>query len=123
MIQNKIDNNRIKVKDLAIPAEDFIPDLAVLRKVRPSYAQNEQGERTDVVEAVRYDLVNPETYSSFTVKVEGSKAIITSEVLDAQTEPVYVQIPVSEVVIKPYEIAYGVAKVSIVAPYVKLASN
>ena len=76
-----------------------------------------------MVEAVRYDCVNPDNFSTFTLKVESPRPIVTKEILEASEEPVYISIPVSEVVIRSYSIEYGNAKVSIIAPYVKLAEN
>lgn len=118
-----LDNNQMKVSELEISAQGIIPELAVVRNMRPSYVLDSEGKRTDKIEAVRYDCVNPENYSSFTIKVETTRPVITKELIEASDEPLYITIPVAEVVIKPYSIEYGVAKVSIVAPFVKLAEN
>jgi hypothetical protein len=82
-----------------------------------------EGKKTDKIEAVRYDCVNPDNFTSFIIKVETSRPVVTKEVLDASDEPIFINIPVAEVVIRPYAIEYGKAKVSIIAPYVKLAEN
>ena len=118
-----LNNNTIKVSELEVSAEGIIPEVAVVRNVRLSYVMDAEGKKTDKVEAVRYDCVNPDNFSSFTLKVETTRPVVTKEILEASEEPIYISIPVEEVVIRPYEISYGNAKVSIVAPYVKLAEN
>lgn len=118
-----IDNNIMKASELEISAVGIIPDVAVVKNVRVSNVLDAEGKKTDKVEAVRYDCVNPDNFSTFTLKVETTRPIVTKEILEASEEPVYITIPVSEVVIRPYSIEYGNAKVSIIAPYVKLAEN
>lgn len=118
-----IDNNVMKVSELEISAVGIIPEVAVIRNVRISNVLDDEGKKTDKIEAVRYDCVNPDNFSTFTIKVETTRSVVTKETLDASEEPIYIFIPVEEVTIRPYEISYGNAKVSIVAPYVKLAEN
>lgn len=118
-----IENNVMKVSELEISAVGIIPDIAVVKNVRVSNVLDADGKRTEKIEAVRYDCINMDNFSTFTLKVEKKHPIITRELLEASEEPVYITIPVSEVLIRPYFIEYGKAKVSIVAPYVKLAEN
>ena len=118
-----IDNNIMKASELEISAVGIIPDVAVVKNVRVSNVLDAEGKKTDKVEAVRYDCVNPDNFSTFTLKVETTRPIVTKEILEASEEPVFITIPVDEVIIRPYEISYGNAKVSIIAPYVKLAEN
>lgn len=118
-----IEKNVMKASELEISAVGKIPEVAVVRNVRISNIMDAEGKKTDKVEAIRYDCVNPDNYSTFTIKVESSRPVVTKEILEASDEPIYITIPVEEVVIRPYAIEYGNAKVSIVAPYVKLAEN
>lgn len=118
-----IDNNVIKASELEVSAVGIIPEVAVVRNVRISNVLDAEGNRTDKVEAVRYDCVNPDNFSSFTLKVEATRPVVTKETLESSEEPIYITIPVSETVIRPYAIEYGQAKVSIIVPYVKLAEN
>lgn len=118
-----IENNVMKASELEVSAVGKISDIAVLKNVRVSNVKDAEGKKTDKVEAVRYDCVNPDNFSTFTLKVETTRPVVTKEILEASEEPIYISIPVDEVVIRPYEISYGNAKVSIVAPYVKLAEN
>ena len=118
-----IDNNMIKASALQESAEGIIPEVAALRNVRISNVLGSEGKKTDKVEIVRYDCVNPDNFSTFTIKVETTRPVVTKEILDESDEPIYIAIPVAEVVIRPYSIEYGNAKVSIIAPYVKLAEN
>ena len=119
----QIDKNVMKATALEVPATGIIPDIAVVKNVRISNVLDAEGKKTDKVEAVRYDCVNPENFSTFTIKVETTRPVVTKEILEASEEPLYITIPVSEVVIRPYSIEYGNAKVSIIAPYIKLAEN
>ena len=118
-----IDNNVIKVSELEVSAVGIIPEVAVVRNVRISNALDNEGKKTDKIEAIRYDCINPDNFSSFTLKVETTYPVVTKETLDVSEEPVYITIPVDKVTIRPYEISYGNAKVSIVAPYVALLEN
>ena len=118
-----IDNNMIKASALQVSAEGIIPEVAILKNIRVSYELDAEGKKTDKIEAVRYECVNPENFSIFTIKVETTRPVVTKEILEASEEPVYISIPVDEVIIRPYEISYGNAKVSIIAPYIKLAEN
>lgn len=122
-VKGIIANNQMKTEDMAISAVGKVPEVAVLKGVRPAYKKDADGKRTDVIEAVRYDCSHPEEYWDFTVKVESTRPIITPELYDKAEDVIYISIPVEEVQIKPYEIAYGVAKITILAPYVKLAEN
>ena len=118
-----IENNVMKVSELEIPAVGIIPDVAVVKNVRISNVLDAEGQKTDKVEAVRYDCVNPDNFSTFTLKVETKRPVVTKEILEASEEPVFISIPVEEVVIRPYAIEFGNAKVTILAPSVKLVEN
>ncbi len=122
-MQIVLDNNQMKASALQVSAEGIIPDVAVVKNVRISNVMDAEGKKTDMVEAIRYDCVNTDNFSTFTLKVETTHPIVTKEMLEASEEPIYIAIPVSEVVIRPYSIEYGNAKVSIIAPYVKLAEH
>lgn len=118
-----LDDNKIKASALEISASGKIPEKAVLRNVRVSYVVDNEGNKTDRIDAVRYDCICPDTYASFTLKVNTTQPVVTKESIEKAEMPVFIAIPVDEVVIKPYEISYGVAKVSITAPYVKMIKN
>lgn len=123
IMQIVLDNNQMKAAALQVSAIGIIPELAVVKDVRVSYVLDSEGKKTEKVDVIRYDCVNTDNFSTFTLKVETTHPIVTKEILEASEEPVYISIPVSEVVIRPYSIEYGNAKVSIIAPYVKLAEN
>lgn len=118
-----INDNTMKACDLEVSAVDKIPELAVVKEVRISNVLDAEGKRTDKVDCIKYDCVNPDNFSTFTIKVNTTRPAITNEIIDGADEPIYISIPVEEVVIRPYKIEYGKAKVSIIAPYVKLAQE
>ena len=118
-----IENNTIKASKLIIPAAGIIPEIVVVCNVRISNVLDREGKKTDIVEAVRYDCVNPDDFSRFTIKVEAKDPILTKAILDTAEEPVYISIPIEETFLRPYEISYGKAKVSIIAPYVTIVES
>lgn len=122
-MKNIINNNKISTSDIQISAMGIITEIVAVRDVKPMYKTDSEGKRTDIVEAIRYDCVNPNDYSTFTLKTLSIKPVITAEELEMSETPVFISIPVNDVVIKPYKIEYGIATVSIIAPYVKLVSN
>lgn len=119
-MKHLISNNIMTASQFNLPAVGIIPQLAVLRDVKLSYATDAEGKRTDSVNSIRYDCVDPERFSTFTIKVETSKPVISAEELENSENMVVLELPVDEMIIKPYELAFGKAKVSIVAPYVKI---
>lgn len=118
-----LDNNKISTSDILISAQGIIPKVAVLKDIKPSYVTDAQGKRTEQIDAFRLECANPKDFSNFILKVLSTKPVITSEELEAAEEAIYISIPVNEVSIKPYKIEYGIATVSIVAPYVQLVSD
>lgn len=119
----KLNNNIMDTSAFIISGYGIISPTVVLRNVLLSYETDVDGKRTDKVVAVRYECVDTETFSAFTVKVNGSKPVITSQELDASENLVLLELPVDEVEIRPYSIEYGKVKVSIIAPYVKVQRN
>jgi hypothetical protein len=117
-----IERNEVKVRDFNIPAGGFIPNKAVLRDIS-EVRKKENDKLTDIVEAIRYDCVDPQTFCNFTVKVYESVPCITAKELEASEQAVLVEIPVDKTVLRPYAVEYGVVKVSIIAPYIKLTNK
>lgn len=119
-----INDNKIKVADLSINPIGIIPQKVLLRGVRLTYKTDEEGKRvSDEVVAVRYDVVDPKTLGTMTIKVETNKPIISPEELEASDTPITLELPIDNVVIKPYKVEFGSANVSISAPSVKIVKN
>ena len=116
----RIDNNEMKAKDLAMSAAGILSGEAVVSDFTYQYKTDNAGNRTDIIECVRYKCVDLTTFSNFTIKVETDKPVISKEDLENSETPVLIRIPVDDTIIKPYAIEYGKAKVSIIAPYVEL---
>ena len=119
-LKKLIDNNIIAANVLAVSAMDYLPKIAALKGISEIYQKDANGNKTDTLQAITYHCVNTENYHNFSVKTMNTKRIITQEQLDEAPDVVFIEIPVEETIMKPYEIAYGKAKVSIIAPYVKL---
>lgn len=122
MKQGTVDDNQLCVSDINISAVGLIPPIAAVTNVSYIYKIDAQGKRTDQVEGVRYRCANPKDFTVFTLKTLSARAVITAEELAESEDVIYIAIPVKDVVIKPYKVEYGVAKVSIIAPLVKLAT-
>lgn len=118
-----INNNSLTIEDISFPAEGYVPEKAVLKEVRVSYKKDDNEKVTSEVEATRYLCINPENYDSFTLKVPGKRPVIEPDDFKEFEAVLYLEIPVSETLIKPYSIDYGKVKVSIIAPDVKLSKN
>ena len=119
----KLNNNQIKASELSISAVGYISEVAVLRDVKVSYIKDSDGKATNVIESSRYTCVDPVTFATFTLKVNGARVLITPEAVAESEEHIYIDIPVDETIIKPYAIEYGTAKVSIIAPYIKVRTS
>ncbi len=113
--------NKVNVNDLQINVVGLIPQKAILRGVRVSYPTDAEGKRTsEVPDSIRYDLINPSTFDTLTVKVEGGRPVISQEELEAKNTQVFIELPLDEVSVKPYKVEYGTASLAISAPAVKL---
>ena len=123
MSKVNLNNNQIATAHLIMSAKGLISDIAAVTDVAYVYKTDAQGKRTDQVEGIRYRCTNTKDFTVFTLKTLSIKPVITPEELESSEDVVYISIPVNDVVIKPYKIEYGIATVSIIAPYVKLANN
>lgn len=118
----RLDNNKISLDEMIFHCERFIPDKLILKGMKMA-RKYQDGKCTQEIEGINYDVVNPYTLDSFRIKVLDPTPVITQEELDEAEEHVYISIPVSQTVIKPYKIEYGKATVSIIAPYVMLSMD
>lgn len=115
-----IDNNVMEIADLEVSAEGKISEILVVKKVRPSYMKDAEGKITKNIENIKYDCVDPETFASVTLKVQSTRPIVTNEMIEASESVIYIKVPVSETIIRPYEINFGKAKVTVIVPYVNM---
>lgn len=120
---SKLNDNKIKASELCISAVGYIPNVAVVRNVKLNYVKDSEGKNTNVIESTRLTCIDPETFVTFSLKTIGARVFITPEAVAESEEHIYIDIPVDETIIKPYAIEYGTAKVSIIAPYVKLRTS
>ena len=119
-----INENKVKVADLNINPVGLIPQKVLLRGVRLTYQTDAEGKRvSDDVIAVKYDVMDPVALGTFTVRVDTNRPVISPEAFEASETTVSLELPVNDIVIRPYKIEYGTAFVSVVAPSVKLANN
>ncbi|MCI8496437.1 MAG: hypothetical protein HFI74_12330 [Lachnospiraceae bacterium] len=126
MPKNKIfiKDNKISAKNLTLRLSNIFeknPKLA-LTDVLPCFHYDENRKRTDLVEAFKYMVLDVETFSSFAVRVNSTSPVITPEELAQADSHVFIEFPLSETIVKPFQMEYGVATVSIVAPYAQLVN-
>ena len=81
-----INDNTMKACDLEVSAVNKIPELAVVKEVRISNVLDAEGKRTDKVDCIKYDCVNPDNFSTFTIKVNTTRPVITNEIIDGADE-------------------------------------
>ena len=81
-MRNSITNNVMDANIFSIPATDILSPLAVLKSVKAVYEKDSEGQRTNKVQAYRYELVDMKTYSSFTVRVMGDSPVVSPEELE-----------------------------------------
>ncbi len=117
MIQ--IINNTVNASAFTIPASSALSGVAVVKGVKPIYELDSEGKRTENVIAVKYDLIDADNFNSFSVKVAGSKPVITSEELEIAQGLVLVELPVEQMKIRAYAMEYGKAKITLSAPFIK----
>lgn len=115
-----IDNNVMEIADLEVSAEGKISESLVVKKVRLSYIKDAEGKITENIQNIKYDCVDPETFASVTLKVQSTRPIVTNEMIEASESVIYIKVPVSETIIRPYEINFGKAKVTVIVPYVNI---
>lgn len=78
-----LDNNIMKASEFEVSAIGIIPEIAVVKNVRISNVLDEEGKKAEKVDVVRYDCVNPDNFSTFTLKVEATRPVVTKEMLEA----------------------------------------
>ena len=118
-------DNKMQAQNIAFALSNILQQTTklALTGVRPSFHYDENRKRTEIVEGYHYTVTEMETLSSFTVRVNSTTPVITPEELENSGERVFVEFPLDETVVKPYKLEYGMATVSITAPYVKLATS
>jgi hypothetical protein len=113
----------MSIDEFVLSGSDYISPTVALRDVRYVYEQDEFGNRTNKIVAVRYMCIDPTNFSSYAIKVMGSEAIITPEQIKKSPDIILIDIPVDDVIIRPYELSFGQMSVSISAPFVSIHSG
>lgn len=81
----------MRIGDITLTLEQVLHDSkAILTGVR-TVNKYVNGEKTDVIDAIAYDVVCPSNkYEKVTVKVPGTKAVLSSEEVDMCEEAIWV---------------------------------
>lgn len=110
-----LDNNKIAIKEVTLSLPDgILSDELVLKNVRVSYVRDDSNKLTDTVEVIRYDLVDIKNhFAVVTIKSDNKKPLITQEELEAAQDPIYVNLDLNKLEVKPYKIEYGQAYLSL----------
>lgn len=122
--QIRINENTVKAGDLVLNPSDFFNTTTdfVLRDVRKNF-RYVNGEKTDEVRAVTYRCLNAETFDIVSFKVLTTEPVVNQEDIDNAPEPLHLEVPVDDAIIRIFKIEYGIVHVSITVPYVRLSNN
>lgn len=114
-----INKNQIEPKLLEFPLSNFTENAEfVVTAVKDNYAY-ENEKKTDKWLSTTISCVDTVTFATLDVKVSQHINLSQTEI-DNSESAIYVEIPLDETIVRPYEIKFGKAKVSIVAPSVKI---
>lgn len=92
----------------------------ILKAVKTNYIY-ENKVPTNTVDSISYSVVEPETYSFFTVKVKKSVPLVTQQQIEDSDGNVWVRF--ENATVTPYEVKFGTAKVSIKADDVSIVPD
>lgn len=117
-------DNKISAQNISFSLSNIFPGKRklALTEVRPVAHYDSERNRTEQIDGFKYTVVEMETLSSFCVRVNSTAPVITPEELEDSEERVFIEFPMDETLVKPYKVEYGIATVSILAPYAKLVN-
>ncbi len=118
----RIDQNLVDAKALSVPLSTFLKDGEfVLKNIKENY-EYVGGKKTDKFLSTTLTCIDTISFAVLDIKVEKHLGLTAQELEQADT-PIYVEIPTEETIVRPYSIEYGKAKVSIIAPTVKIIES
>lgn len=117
-------NNEISAKVFEIRLDKIFPKIPdfVLTEVRPYYRYDDNKQKMDIVEGYKYTLIDMDSLFPFNVKVPGGTPLLNQTDIDESEGRIYVELPLEETLVRPYQVNYGKAKVTIIAPYITIAT-
>lgn len=122
-----ISGNEVKAEALQRLLSDFTSQtIFALTGAKEMYVYEGTGankKRTETISHIVYQLTDPKTFQYFQVRVNTTHLVISPDELEQERQsgnPIFVEVPIQETIVKPYDISYGKAKISIQAPSVKL---
>lgn len=114
-----ISKNRIDAKLLEKPLSDFTSNSEfAITGIKDNFAY-ENGEKTDKWTSTTICCVDTFSYATIDVKVS-QHLNLTQDEIDRSESAIYAELPLNETLVRPYAIEYGKAKLSIIAPSVKI---
>lgn len=120
-MRTNLDNNKISADFLTVQLDSFVQsDTFILKSIRRNFAYKD-GKKTDIIESIGYEVVDPQTFANFRLKVPGNAPVIEPDEFEKSENILKISIPLSKTLVRPYKLEYGSATVSITAPFVELA--
>lgn len=114
-----ISQNRVDAKLLEMPLSAFTNNSEfAITAVKDNFAY-ENGVKTEKWLSTTLSCVDTVSYATIDVKVPKHLEISQSEI-DQSESIICVEIPLEDTIVRPYAIEYGKAKLSIVAPSVRI---
>ena len=116
-----INNNTCRTNVLQKSLDEITEAAAyILKDVRTNYVY-ENNSPTNTVDSVSYSVVEPESYSFFTVKVQKTMPLVTQQQIEDSDGNIWVRF--ENATVTPYEVKFGTAKVSIKADDVSIVAD
>lgn len=117
-------DNKISSENISFALSNIFPGNRkfAVTELTPVFHYDENRKRTDIIEAYKYTVTDMETLSSFSVRVNSTAPVIKPGELEDSEEHLFIAFPMDETIVKPFRLEYGIATVSIVAPYATLAT-
>lgn len=113
MKSNLINNNMAKATTFSKNLSDITgTDNYILREVRTNYIYKGK-ERTDDVDSISYSVIEPNSFSTFKVKIKTAVPQFTQAQIEASDANIWVNF--ENAIATPYAVEYGNAKLSITA--------
>lgn len=121
MSKKFISNNTCKAAILQKSLDEITEAPAyILKGVKANYIY-ENKVATNTIDSIAYSVVEPESYSFFTVKVKNIVPLVTQQQIEDSDGNIWVRF--ENATVTPYELKYGTAKLSIKADDVSIVPD
>ena len=75
------------------------------------------------MEAIIYVCTDLSTLSRLRIRVNSTTPVIEPEELENSDDILFIKVPINDTIVRVYDVSYGKAKLSIIAPFLSLLSD